>query len=135
MFFNVIAETEVDWDTYRELITQALGRSPFDQFHDLGIPINHDGRCFIGTLATIKNPKSNPVKYDLDVLKHLHYVAVIIDTKTTLFEIVSELNMAFTITPTSKPDYLLAVVSGTLQQWKMVKGPPALVEAIGKWMP
>lgn len=113
-----ISQTEINWAEYLGTLNDALNRSPTATIDSQSLEMNFSLSNYLSTLKEIMKPGSDPFRDASSLLDHVHVSFIVITTKETMLQLITETRLNFTTTETKHNDYYLAVVSGTLSQWR-----------------
>lgn len=104
-----IAKTEIDWAAYLTVAKHHVGTSVSECFDKQGISPSHE--AYLLSLDFIND-------YQFSQLKHLSFSFFCVMLKDSLLNLVQLTNLEVTIGQTDKNGIFVAIVTGTLQQWK-----------------
>lgn len=110
MQVRFFGKTQVDLKSFLAVVKHKLGRAL--KVDDQRYPLDHP-LCYLLTLTDFKDVPSDIGNLGA-LLKHEHHTFIMTCTEREMTEVVLEAALAITITP----DKELAILSGTLEQWR-----------------
>lgn len=113
---TLIGQTSVDFNTFLGAAYQILGYSPSEAIDKSPLK-RSDPERFISCLAAIKHRQA-PVGLTPAFLDHVSFSAMVVADERDLIDIVACCGMPFVTGETVSRGVLIAVVSGTLSQWR-----------------
>lgn len=112
----LIQVPSIDFRTFVGLSNKALGRSPCAAA-DASRRYLSDAERFLSCLAAMRDEKA-PVGLPPHLLKHVSFSAFIGADERDMLEILQVASMPFVVTETIARGVQIAVVTGTLDQWR-----------------
>lgn len=113
----IICRPDVDASTFLGVALKVLGHSPAASADASGLMLSDVGR-FLSCLASLRNPKSG-VELNPKLLPHVTFSVLIVADEPDMLDVLEcAAGMPFVTVETTLRGVLLAVVTGTLAQWK-----------------
>jgi hypothetical protein len=112
----LITQPSVDFRKFLGVAQEALGYSLASQSDSVRRD-QHDAERFLSCLAAMHDPKA-PAGLSPDLLNHVSFSVLIAADERDMFRILEVAGMQFTQADTVRRGTKLAVVSGTLAQWR-----------------
>lgn len=112
----LIQQPAVDFGTFLSLSREALGYSPADASDGTARELS-DAERFLSCLAAMRDEKA-AVGLAPALLNHVSFSAMIVADDRDALDIFQAAGMPFVVVETVKRGILLAVMTGTLAQWR-----------------
>lgn len=125
----IISRPQIDMSVFLGVALKTLGHSPATAADASGLCLSETGQ-FLSCLAALRNPRAG-VELNPRFLPHVSFSVLIVADEPDMMDILEcAAGMAFVTAETMIRGVLLAVITGTLAQWKaaVVAGSGADIE-------
>ena len=112
----LIQRPDVDFGAFLSLSRDALGYSPADASDGTARELS-DAERFLSCLAAMRDEKA-PVRLAPALLNHVSFSVMIVADERDALDIFQAAGMPFVVVETVRRGILLAVMTGTLAQWR-----------------
>lgn len=106
---------QIDWKTYLSVAQMILGESVSTDFDSARLPVG--SRAFVTSVNTLSETLP-ALDIDSPALRHLHYTFLLATIEGAYLALMETTKLDFTSSQSARPGVRVAIVSGTLQEWK-----------------